>query len=392
MRDRESVDVDGATPSREANVPLRFAGFILDLDACVLSRDTGETVPLTRGEFALLRSFATHPGRVLSRDALLDATAGRRFEPFDRSVDVMVGRIRRKIEPDPKAPRLIVTVPGGYQFAAAVRKAKPTAEPESKEAAVNAAKYGAPAKIPPSGEFLTATPGQAPTPDPAAAQPTSAERRPITLVSCDLVGSVGLAAELDPEDWRNLVKAYLDEASKAVTTLGGRVLTKLGDGLTALFGYPHAQENDAERAVRAALAIQRALGELNARNAGGRAPQLVARVGIDSGPAVVEPTGELFGEAPNIAARVQALAEPGAVVVTANVHRQVAGLFVAEDKGAHELEGAAAPVTLYRIARASGGRRGGARALTPSSAAMTNSISSAGAGSGRGKAKVSSRS
>jgi tetratricopeptide (TPR) repeat protein len=79
----------------------------------------------------------------------------------------------------------------------------------------------------------------------------------------------------------------------------------------------------------------------------------------------VEPTGELFGEAPKIAARVQTLAEPGAVVVTANVHRQVAGLFVAEDKGAHELEGAAAPVTLYRIARASGGRRGGARALTP---------------------------
>ena len=182
---------------------------------------------------------------------------------------------------------------------------------------------------------------------------------------CDLVGSTGLAAKLDPEDWRNLVNAYLDEASKAVTGLGGHVLTRLGDGLTALFGYPQAQENDAERAVRAALAIQHAIGELNARNAGGPAPQLVARVGIDSGPAVVEPTGELFGEAPNIAARVQALAEPGAVVVTANVHRQIAGLFVAEDKGAHELEGAAAPVTLYRIARASGGRRGGARALTP---------------------------
>jgi hypothetical protein len=143
------------------------------------------------------------------------------------------------------------------------------------------------------------------------------------------------------------------------------VLTRLGDGLTALFGYPHAQENDAERAVRAALEIQHALGELNDRNADGRAPRLAARVGVDSGPAVVEPTGELFGEAPNVAARVQAFAEPGAVVITANVYRQVAGLFVAEDKGAHELEGAAAPVTFYRIVRGSGGRRGGARALTP---------------------------
>ncbi len=84
-----------------------------------------------------------------------------------------------------------------------------------------------------------------------------------------------------------------------------------------------------------------------------------------SGPVVVEATGEVFGEAPNIAARVQGLAEPGAVLVTANVQRQTAGLFVAEDKGVHELKGVPASVTLYRIVRASGGRRGSARALTP---------------------------
>jgi class 3 adenylate cyclase len=89
----------------------------------------------------------------------------------------------------------------------------------------------------------------------------SAERRPITVMFCDLVGSTGLAAKLDPEDWRNLVNTYLDEASAAVTALSGHVLKKLGDGLMALFGYPQAQENDAERAVRAALAIQRALAE-----------------------------------------------------------------------------------------------------------------------------------
>ena len=205
-----------------------------------------------------------------------------------------------------------------------------------------------------------------PTRAPASSSMDTAERRPITVMFCDLVGSTSLASKLDAEDWCNLVGAYLDEASAAVTALSGHVLKKLGDGLMALFGYPHAQENDAERAVRAALAIQRALADLNARNAKTGAPQLAARIGLDMGPVVVDATGEVFGEAPNVAARVQAAAEPGTVLVTASVQRQTAGLFVAEDKGAHDLKGVPAPVTLYRIVRASGGaRRGGARALTP---------------------------
>ena len=122
---------------------------------------------------------------------------------------------------------------------------------------------------------------------------------------CDLVGSTNLAVRLDAEDWRNLVNAYLDEASSTVANFGGHALKNLGDGLMALFGYPQAQENDAERAVRAALAIHRALGELNARNAGSGEPELVARIGIDAGPVVVEAGGEVFSEAPNIVARVQ---------------------------------------------------------------------------------------
>jgi class 3 adenylate cyclase/predicted ATPase len=201
---------------------------------------------------------------------------------------------------------------------------------------------------------------------PVSASSDAAERRPITVMFCDLVGSTSLAARLDAEDWRNLVGSYLDEASAAVTGLGGHVLKKLGDGLMALFGYPQAQENDAERAVRAALAIQRALADLNAKNAGTRAPQLIARIGLESGQLVVDATGEVFGEAPNIAARVQALAEPGTVLITARVQRQVAGLFVAEDRGAQTLKGAPELTTLFRVVRASGaGRRGGARALTP---------------------------
>jgi DNA-binding response OmpR family regulator len=114
---REALETDSLGPLREAASLVRFAGLVLDLDARTLKRQSGEAIPLTRGEFAILRMFVTRPGRVLSRDTLLDALANRRFEPFDRSVDVLIGRLRRKIELDTKEPCLIVTVPGeGYRF------------------------------------------------------------------------------------------------------------------------------------------------------------------------------------------------------------------------------------------------------------------------------------
>ena len=148
--------------------------------------------------------------------------------------------------------------------------------------------------------------------------------------------------------------------------MGGHVAKKLGDGLMALFGFSVAQENDAERAARAALSIQRALAEVNRENARTGKPALNARIGIESGPVVVDAAGEIYGDAPNIAARVQALAEPGTVIVTARVQRQIAGLFVAEERGTHELKGVPEPMTLFRLVRASGGgRRSGQRHLTP---------------------------
>jgi class 3 adenylate cyclase len=201
---------------------------------------------------------------------------------------------------------------------------------------------------------------------PSGAAETTGERRYLTVMFCDLVGSTSISAQLDAEEWRDLVGGYLDAASTAVTEMGGHVAKKLGDGLIALFGYPVAQENDAERAVRAALAIQRALAELNRKNEGSSKPALAARIAIDSGPVVVDAAAEIYGDVPNIAARAQALAEPGAVVVTAQVQRQVAGLFVAEERGSHQLKGVPQPVTLFRLVRASGGgRRARQRHLTP---------------------------
>jgi class 3 adenylate cyclase len=142
---------------------------------------------------------------------------------------------------------------------------------------------------------------------------------------CDLVGSTSISVQLDAEEWRDLVGAYLDAASTAVTE--------------ALFGYPVAQENDAERAARAALAAQRSLAEVNRKNTAADKPALNARIGIEIGPVVIDAAGEIYGDAPNVAARVQALAEPGTVVVTARVQRQIAGLFVAEERGSHQLKG-----------------------------------------------------
>ena len=209
-------------------------------------------------------------------------------------------------------------------------------------------------------------PSAATQPPLATSAEAAAERRHLTVMFCDLVGSTAISAQLDAEEWRDLVGAYLDAASAAVVEMGGHVAKKLGDGLMSLFGYPVAQENDSERAVRAALAIQRTLAELNRKNAGSGKPTLTARIGLETGPVVVDAAGEIFGDAPNVAARVQALAEPGAVLVTARVQRQVAGLFVAEERGTHTLKGVPEPTALFRLVRASGGgRRSGQRNLTP---------------------------
>jgi class 3 adenylate cyclase/predicted ATPase len=225
------------------------------------------------------------------------------------------------------------------------------------DTSVAEASVSPPAPLKPQPPVTSTSP---PTPE------TAGERRHVTVMFCDLVDSTGIAAKLDAEEWRDLVGAYLDAASAAVVEMGGKVAKKLGDGLMALFGYPVAQENDSERAVRAALAIQRSLAELNRKNEVTGKSALATRVAIDSGPVVVDAAGEIFGDVPNIAARAQALAEPGAVVITARVQRQVAGLFVAEERGSHILKGVLEPVTLFRIVRASGGgRRAGQRLLTP---------------------------
>jgi class 3 adenylate cyclase len=179
------------------------------------------------------------------------------------------------------------------------------------------------------------------------------ERRHLTVMFCSLVDSTGTGGLLDSEECRDLVEACLDTASATVTKMGGYVAKRLEDGLMAQFGYPVAHENGAERAIQAALALHRALAELNRSNTG--KPAVVARITIDSGPVVVDVVGQILGEVLNIAVQARALAEPGAVVVTARVQQQVADLFVANERGSYQLNGVSEAVTLYKIVRAAGG-------------------------------------
>src|SRR5580658_10914034 len=183
------------------------------------------------------------------------------------------------------------------------------------------------------------------------------ERRHLTVLFCDLVGSTAISAQLDPEEWRETVARYHRTAAGAITRFGGHVAKYLGDGVMAYFGWPEAHDNDAERAARAGLAILDAIAKLNQQP--GRVP-LSTRIGIDSG-AVVVGVGagkevDVFGDTPNIAARVETATEPGTVAITDATHRLIAGLFVVEDRGARALKGIEQPVRLYRVIRPSGVR------------------------------------
>jgi class 3 adenylate cyclase/tetratricopeptide (TPR) repeat protein len=215
---------------------------------------------------------------------------------------------------------------------------------------------------PPEARFCAdcATPLDDPAPVREVAETAenlTGERRHLTVLLCDLVGSTAIAAQLDPEEWRETVAGYHGAAADAITRFGGYVAKYLGDGVMAFFGYPEAHDNDSERAVRAGLALLEAIEQLNEQPAH---VKLSARIGIDSGLVVigkgVGQETDVFGDTPNIAARVQASAAPDTVVITANTHRLVSGLFVVEELGAQPLKGAEAPVQLYRVIQPSGVR------------------------------------
>src|SRR5271165_733898 len=187
--------------------------------------------------------------------------------------------------------------------------------------------------------------------------PTSdAERRQLTVMFCDLVGSTALSTRHDPEDLRELIGDYHRAVADTVGRLDGFVAKYMGDGVLIYFGYPQAHEDDAEQAVRAGLAVIEAVGKLPGRE------DLSVRLGIATGLAVVgDLIGEgaaqergVVGETPNLAARLQALAAPNALVIGEATRRQIGGLFDLEDLGAQQLAGFTDPQRAWRVLGESG--------------------------------------
>jgi class 3 adenylate cyclase/predicted ATPase len=190
----------------------------------------------------------------------------------------------------------------------------------------------------------------------SAASDATAERRQLTVMFCDLVGSTALSARLDPEDMREIIAAYHRAVTEIIARSDGFVSRYMGDGVLVYFGYPQAHEDDAERAVRAGLGAIDAVSRLDVKSV-----KLQARVGIATGLVVVgDLIGEgsaqeqsVVGETPNLAARLQALAEPDTVVIAAGTRRLVGALFEYRDLGAVEVKGIAGPVSAWQVLRPS---------------------------------------
>jgi class 3 adenylate cyclase/tetratricopeptide (TPR) repeat protein len=203
-----------------------------------------------------------------------------------------------------------------------------------------------------------ASPAEAPSTLPPAAQ---AERRLVTVLFADLVGFTTLSEGRDAEDTRELLTRYFDTSRRVIGRYGGTVEKFIGDAVMAVWGTPVAQEDDAERAVRAALDLVEAVAGL----AGEAAPGLNARAGVLTGEAAVtlgaEGQGMVAGDLVNTAARIQSAAEPGSVLVGETTKRATDAALVYEDAGAHELKGKAETVQLWRAARVVSGRRGEGR-------------------------------
>src|SRR5215467_1753380 len=192
--------------------------------------------------------------------------------------------------------------------------------------------------------------------DGASKVPAEAERRQLTVLFCDLVGSTQLSGQLDPEDLRAVVRAYQEAAAAVIQQYAGHIAQYLGDGLLVYFGYPAAHEDDARRAVHTGLGIVEAIATLNTRLMGPYAVQLAVRLGIHTGPVVVGEMGGggrhehlALGETPNIAARLEGFAPANTVVVSAVTARLVQGTFALDDLGIHTLHGVAEPMAVSRV-------------------------------------------
>ena len=278
----------------------------LDLGGYVFVTPNGQEVTLTRAESDLLKELVRNPCQAVSRDKLRYAVAGRGADLFDRSMDMLVARVRRKIEPNPKVPRFLLTVPGvGYKLMA---KTKPAEAPQS------------------------------------GAEPTKPERRQITALCCKLVNAMRFAVDVDPEDLSEIIRNFQDATVAAVTGMGGTIATATPHEIHAFFGWPEAHEDDAERAVTAGLdAVARVSQLLSPKG-----EPLQAQVVVATGLALASQR-QAVGEPSVIAAGICDLAPPNSVIVTASTRRLISSAFVCENPEQHALAGVSEPISTWRV-------------------------------------------
>jgi class 3 adenylate cyclase/DNA-binding response OmpR family regulator/predicted ATPase len=321
----------GSTGDETVPAPVKIGDCKFDLAGHTFIDGGGGEVRLTRAETALLAAFVDSPRRVLSRDQLRYAVAGRGAEPYDRSIDMLVARLRRKIEPDPKAPRFILSVPGvGYKFdvrpqSAADGEAPPALEPE-------------PLNQSGRGEAIPAgTPGQG-----SAAPHSEPQRRQLTVLACQLVGSTALAVNLDLEDFGGAIRRFQEMCTSVITHWGGAVINFVGDEILASFGYPKGYEYDAERAVHAGLDLVERIGEVRSQCG----DPLQVRIGIATGLVLVGENQPAIGDAVVIAARLRNITPPNSVTVTASTRKLLGDMFVYGDS---KFEGVLGPEATYQV-------------------------------------------
>jgi DNA-binding response OmpR family regulator/class 3 adenylate cyclase/predicted ATPase len=316
---------------------LCFGDGRIDVAGRTFIHADGREVALTRAESSLLMVFARSSGRVLSRDQLSHAIAGHGAEAYGRSVDMQIGRLRRKVEPDPKAPRFILTVSGaGYKFVAGPQT---KANHKSSAGVETGEQIGAEPNRSSEIGLAGVAPGQAHGPR-INLPHSGSERRQLTVLSCELVDLTPPAVDVDPEDFVHVVEGFRDACAAVVANMDGSIVGSTGHEILAFFGYPRAHEDDAERAVHAGLDLVAKAGELLWPSG----EPLRVRIGIATGLVVVADQG-VVGEPSAAAPRLRNMAPPNSILAAASTRRLLGRAFVCDDPGSYELAGVSRKLT-----------------------------------------------
>src|SRR5262245_37786008 len=330
-----------------------FGPFRLDPDHACLWYEA-QALSLPPKIYAVLHYLVTHPDRLVTKEEILEAVWPEAVVT-NAVVRVTIGALRKVLGETAQTPRYIATVlRRGYRFVAPVVE-HPGAAPGPTELALPAALQTLSAEPP------TTLPRVSVAPLPAPLPLLEAERRRLTVLFCDLVDSTRLAGHLDPEDYSEIIRAYYRTCADVIQRFDGYPAQYLGDGVVVYFGYPVAHEDDAQRAVRTGLGLLDAIDPLNTQLALPPEDQLAVRLGVHTGLVVVGDVGEevrqeplALGETPNIAARLQHLAAPNTLVISAETYQLIEGYFTCESLGEQSLRGLAQPLQVYRVLQASG--------------------------------------